>query len=339
MARIRLRDIAAEAGVSPATVSKFLNGHHGEMSPATRDRVAEVVERTGYRPNRMARSLRLDSSHTLGVVLADVANPYSGAMLEELFREAEAAGYVLTCAFSGNDPAKEARALDRLMEAGADGLVVNTCGGDDGALLAASRLAPVVLLDRNLDAAGAAAGPPGLDLVTSDNERLVAGLVEEVAGEGSGCTRVHLLTEGDPSSSVRRERALTFMRELAGRGLAGSTLCLPPDPRQAARRLAELAEAHGPLGLIAVNGLVFQQLVEAVSLAGLAVPGQLRVATFDEYPWNRVLFGGVTTAAQDTHAIARATLGRLTARIGGDDGPVQVTRVAGRVIRRASTAR
>ena len=336
MARMRLRDIAAEAGVSPATVSKYLNGHHTEMSAATRERIAAVVERTGYRPNSVARNLRLDRSRTLGVVLADIRNPYSSAMLEELSERAEAAGYVLTCAISRNDAATEARALDRLMEAGVDGLIVNTCGGNDRALLAVNRVAPVVLLDRSLNVAEPDGGA-ALDLVTSDNARLVAELVREVAG--AGCTRVHLLTEADATSSVRRERALTFMRELAARGLAGSTLCLAPSARDAAAQLAELAEAHDPLGLIAVNGLVFQQLVEAVSMTGLSVPERLRIATFDEYPWNRALFGGVTTAAQDTRAIAAATLARLIGRIEDAQaaGAAQVQKVAGRVIRRTST--
>ena len=338
MPRMRLRDIAAEAGVSPATVSKYLNGHHSEMSAATRERIAAVVERTGYRPNRVARNLRLDRSRTLGVILADITNPYSSAMLEELSAQAEAAGYVLTCAISRNDAATEARALDRLMEAGVDGLVVNTCGGNDRALLAVNQLAPVVLLDRDVDTA-TADGTPALDLVTSDNAPLVAELVDEVAG--AGCTRIHLITEADATSSVRRERALTFMRELGARSLSGSTLCLAPTAEDAAAQLAELAEAHEPLGLIAVNGLVFQQLVEAVALTGLAVPGRLRIATFDEYPWNRALFGGVTTAAQDTHAIAAATLARLVERIEAT-GPAEsarVQKVPGHVIRRASTAR
>ena len=121
MARVRLTDVAAEAGVSAATVSKYLNGHHGEMSAATRERIAAVVERMGYRPNGVARNLRLERSRTIGVILADIRNPYSSAMLEELSAQAAAAGYTLTCAISGNDSVKEAAAVERLLETGADG--------------------------------------------------------------------------------------------------------------------------------------------------------------------------------------------------------------------------
>ena len=365
MARMRLKDIAAQAGVSPATVSKYLNGHHDAMSAATRERIADVVERTGYRPNSTARNLRLDRSHTLGVILADIRNPYSSAMLEELSAQAAEAGYALTCAISGNDPAKEAAAVERLLEAGVDSLIVNTCGGNDALLRETDARTPVVLLDRDVAPAGtrgqtaarnaeaganAATGTAdsptvGLDLVTSNNAELVAHLVHEVAQ--AGCTRIHLLTEQDSSSSIRRERALTFMRELVAGGLTGSTLTLRAQPRDAARQLSELADAHMPLGLIAINGLVFQQLVEAVQLSGLLVPERLRIATFDEYSWNRVLFGGVTTAAQDTRGVASATLERLALRIGdrvhrtgkGATGPTNPCRIEipGRIIRRDST--
>ena len=370
MARMRLADIAAQAGVSPATVSKYLNGHYREMSETTRNRIAEVVERTGYRPNSVARNLRLDRSRMLGVILADIRNPYSSAMLEELSAQAASMGYTLTCAISGNGPAKETAAIERLLEAGADGLIVNTCGGNAGHLRAANRRAPVLLLDRDLDrtpgeftagsrlrepapAGSASAGPvtgnpsfPALDLVTSDNASLVSALVHEVAGaDYASCTRIHLLTEAESTSSIRRERALTFMRELSAHGLAGSTLTLPSDPREAARHLAELADAYIPLGLIAINGLVFQHLVEAIALSGLLVPERLRIATFDEYSWNRVLFGGVTTAAQDTCAIAKAALDRLTARIASNSadstsaGKATAWRceIPGAVIPRAST--
>ena len=94
-------------------------------------------------------------------------------------------------AISGNDPAKEAESLTRLIDAGVDGLVVNTCGGNDEAIAAAAGRLPVVLLDRDV-----AAG--GVDLVTSNNRELVAGLVDALAAAGS--ERLCLLTEASDGS-------------------------------------------------------------------------------------------------------------------------------------------
>ena len=198
MAQMRIKDIAAEAGVSPATVSRYLNNRPGQMTEETRARIAAVIERTGYRPRAAARNLRSSRTNLIGVILADIANPFSSAMLEGLSASAEARGCSLMTAISGNDPAKEAESLTRLIDAGVDGLVVNTCGGNDEAIVAAAGRLPVVLLDRDV-----AAG--GVDLVTSNNRERGAGLVDALAAAGS--ERLCLLTEASDDSPVRRERA------------------------------------------------------------------------------------------------------------------------------------
>ena len=198
MAQMRIKDIAAEAGVSPATVSRYLNNRPGQMTEETRARIAAVIERTGYRPRAAARNLRSSRTNLIGVILADIANPFSSAMLEGLSASAAARGCSLMTAISGNDPAKEAESLTRLIDAGVDGLVVNTCGGNDEAIAAAAGRLPVVLLDRDV-------ADGGVDLVTSNNRELVAGLVDALAAAGS--ERLCLLTEASDDSPVRRERA------------------------------------------------------------------------------------------------------------------------------------
>ena len=157
MAQMRIKDIAAEAGVSPATVSRYLNNRPGQMTEETRARIAAVIERTGYRPRAAARNLRSSRTNLIGVILADIANPFSSAMLEGLSASAAARGCSLMTAISGNDPAKEAESLTRLIDAGVDGLVVNTCGGNDEAIAAAAGRLPVVLLDRDALALGESA--------------------------------------------------------------------------------------------------------------------------------------------------------------------------------------
>jgi len=181
MAQMRIKDIAAEAGVSPATVSRYLNNRPGQMTEETRARIAEVIERTGYRPRAAARNLRSSRTNLIGVILADIANPFSSAMLEGLSASAAARGCSLMTAISGNDSAKEAESLTRLIDAGVDGLVVNTCGGNDEAIVAAAGRLPVVLLDRDV-------ADGGVDLVTSNNRELVAGLVDALAASACACS-------------------------------------------------------------------------------------------------------------------------------------------------------
>lgn len=354
MAGVRIRDVAAEAGVSPATVSRYLNGRWSSMSRETRERVAAVIERTGYRPSSVARSLRLETSHTLGVVLADVRNPYTSEVLQELCDRAEDGGYALMCSFSENDPAREAAALERLVDARVDGLVINTSGGNDGLILDVARRVPTCLLDRAVEAgaarpgagAGGAGALPGagargtLDLVTSDNERLVSELLDAL--QRSGVRRAVLLTEPVSTSATRRERAESFAAGLERRAMTGSVEGLgagAPDVRDVLARVVGAGGGDGGrVGVVAVNGLVFLRVVEALGSLG-AEPGRdVALATFDDYAWNRVLYGGVTTAAQDTARVAAEALELLLTRMADPSLPARRVEVPGSVIERASTA-
>ena len=272
MAQMRIKDIAAEAGVSPATVSRYLNNRPGQMTEETRARIAAVIERTGYRPRAAARNLRSSRTNLIGVILADIANPFSSAMLEGLSASAAARGCSLMTAISGNDPAKEAESLTRLIDAGVDGLVVNTCGGNDEAIAAAAGRLPVVLLDRDV-------ADGGVDLVTSNNRELVAGLVDALAAAGS--ERLCLLTEASDDSPVRRERAEAFADELSRRGLAGEVVTLADGGATGVGRLDKTIRDYAGkrLGLIAVNGLVFLRLTEALAQLGPSLPAGLKIAT------------------------------------------------------------
>lgn len=339
MARLRIRDIAEQAGVSPATVSRYLNNQPGQMTEETRVRIAEVIERTGYRPRSAARNLRSTRSGLIGVVMEDVSNPYASAMLEQLSARAAERGSSLMTAFSGGDAHIEAAALDRLIDAGVDGLIINTCGGNDGAVLDASRRVPTVLLDRSL-------GDASLDVVTSNNDELMGRLVCEIAE--SGCRVVYLLTEKSDASTVRRIRVRSFQEACEERGLRGMVCVLSGDADEGAKQIdgCIMSAAGERLGVIAVNGLVFLRLVNAVTQMGPMLPSGMSLATFDDYPWNHVLFGGVTTAAQDTEEIARALVDRLMRRIeielsavGGAARmePVRIE-VPGRVLVRSTTA-
>ena len=165
----------------------------------------------------------------------------------------------------------------------------------------------------------------------------------------AGSERLCLLTEASDDSPVRREHAEAFTDELSRRGLAGEVVTLADGGATGVGRLDETIRGYAgkKLGLIAVNGLVFLRLTEALAQLGPSLPAGLKIATFDDYPWNHVLFGGVTTAAQDTLTIAERVVERLSERIDvvtttvGEAAKLAPKRIEipGHIEHRASTSR
>lgn len=119
-----IKDVAREAGVSVATVSRTLSGKQ-YVSPGVRERVEAVVRSLGYRPNAVARSLRIESTRTLGILIPNVMNPFFTAAARAVEDAARERGYSLVFGNTDEDPEKEARYLAVLLEKRVDGLIVS----------------------------------------------------------------------------------------------------------------------------------------------------------------------------------------------------------------------
>lgn len=124
---VRAADVAKAASVSVGTVSKVLNGKPGRISRETRERVAATASRLGYRPDPLARSLRIGSMHTLGLIVPELGDQY----FEYIARGAEAAardrGFGIVLSHTDRDPRRELEAIDFLIDKAVDGVVL--CGG------------------------------------------------------------------------------------------------------------------------------------------------------------------------------------------------------------------
>lgn len=119
-----IKDVAAEAGVSVATVSRVLNDHPS-VSPDARTRVLAAVANLGYRPNAVARSLRTDQTRTLGLVISDVLNPYFTELARSVEEEARALGYSVIIGNADERPEIEDHHVRTLLDRRIDGLLVS----------------------------------------------------------------------------------------------------------------------------------------------------------------------------------------------------------------------
>ncbi len=278
-----VRDIAREAGVSTATVSRALNGDprvHGTTAAAVR----EAADRLGYSVNRAARSLKTRATRMIGVIAPDLATDFFMILADRLERELAAKGYGMLIASSRESAAEEERLLGLFPERLVDGIVAIPSTGESGHFRrAVVRGTPLVLADR-------APGDSGADAVLVDNEGGAREAVRALAGLGH--RRIGFVG-GDLRLTTARERFEGYRSALAGLGI-------PPEPEferfgpmhidSGYRMMDELLALPGaPEAWFVVNA---DTHVGATNRLYAEPPGRRNraaLAAFDEMPWSPLL--------------------------------------------------
>ena len=315
---VNIRDVAKKAGVSIATVSATVNGAN-TVRVETRQRVLDAIEALGYRPNGVARSLRLGQTRVLGLVLPDITNPFSSEIARVIEEVALDASNVVVVCSTSNREAREAVILDALRVQRVAGLIIEPSGVSEvyGIALNATLPKEAVVIDRRV---------PGLarDFVGLDNH--AAGRMAAEYLIRLGHRRIGFIG-GIPEVSTATERLRGFRDAMQGAGLAvDDTLCIPagylnePAIRAAAQMLTR---TDRPTALIAANNLMALGVMQAVSSLGFHCPEQVSVAGIDDFAWSSALRPALTTVAQPIENIGRQAIEWLLERLGaaGDFPP------------------
>ncbi|HTU31572.1 MAG TPA: LacI family DNA-binding transcriptional regulator [Solirubrobacteraceae bacterium] len=330
-ARVRLRDVAARAGVSTSTASRVLSGSP-RVSPAARRAVLDASDRLGYRGDRIARALRTRRTGTVGMLVPDIANPFFAELIESVTRELEVVAIDLLLADSHGSVEAEARWLVGLSERRVDGLLVVPVH-HHRSRAALERVAPglpLVQLDREVD------GLPA-DFVGVDNDRGCAEIVAHLRARG--VERVAVV-DGPESSSTGRQRALAFERAVAG----------SPSLTVAARQSGEFSTAFGreaarrilaraaPDAIVCGSDIIALGVMAELRRRHVAVPDEVLVTGFDGIMMAELTEPALTTVVQPCDAIAAEACRLLELRLGGDEGPARHSLVAPRLAVRGSTS-
>ncbi|MFI9777291.1 LacI family DNA-binding transcriptional regulator [Streptomyces sp. NPDC051956] len=323
-----IKDVAAAAGVSVATVSRVLNSHPS-VSPDARARVLGAVESLGYRPNAVARSLRTAQTRTLGLVISDVLNPYFTELARSVEEEARALGYSVIIGNADEQPDIQDHHVRTLLDRRIDGLLVSPTDGGSPLMLEAARAGtPMVFVDRWI---------PGVDVpvVRSDGRAAVRDLVAHLHALGH---RRLAIIAGPAATTTGSERVEAFREALAAFGIALPDAYIGQGDFQAdsGRRATErfLALSEPPEVVFAADNLMALGALDAIRAAGLRVPHDIGLAAFDDIPWFVHTDPPVTAIAQPTKDLGRAAVRALIDRIEGRP-PQSVTLPARLVVRRS----
>ena len=316
--RPTLRDVAREAGVSIKTVSRVVNGEPA-VNPATAERVNEVVVRLGYRPNQLARSLQGRRSRTIGLMIADVSNPFYAACVKAVEEEARERGYALILCASDEDAEIERAYIGLLTQRRVDGLLL-VPAADGHEYLREEQAAglPVVTLDRPAD------GIP-TDTVVVRNR---AGAREATTHliRVHGHRRIAFVGAGEHLYTTRK-RLEGYREALREAGLEEIRRVGAPDIASAARATRELLELPGPLtAIFAMNNLITVGVLQALERIGLRVPEDVALVGFDDFELAAVLRPHLTLVRQPAAELGRRAASLLFDRL-EEAQPPEVRRV------------
>lgn len=327
-----LSDVAAEAGVSPTAVSRYLNNRI-DLPQATRDRIDAAIAKLDYRPNLLARRLSTGKAEAISLVSPDIANPFFAELAAAVEREAHAHGYAIYISSTSGDLDQEADAIRRMADGHVDGLIMMTNRVDDGRLAALlDGRDNVVLLDEAIDGVSV----PGV-------------FVENETGAYQA-TR-HLIEKGHRDIAVIAgpTRLMSVTERLAGFERAMKEAHLPVRPGW--MMLGDYSRSYGrsaaavlldapvrPTAILACSDYIAIGVMQAVRSRGLVIPDDLSLVGFDDMAFAELVDPPLTTVRQPLAEMGRLAVQYLLALIDGGAVPPAETRLPVDLIIRDSVA-
>ena len=307
--RPTLRDVAREAEVSIKTVSRVVNGEPA-VSPATEARVREVVTRMGYRPNQLARSLQGRRSRTIGLMIADVSNPFYAGCVKAVEETARERGYAVMLCASDEDAAIEREYVGLLTQRRVDGLLL-VPAADGHEYLEEEQAAglPIVALDRPVDGIST-------DSVLVQNRTGTLKAVEHLI-QVHGHRLIAFIGGGEHLYTTRK-RLQGYREALEAAGLEELCRVGAVDIASAARATRELMELPKlPTAIFAVNNLITVGVLQALERAGMRVPEDVALIGFDDFELAAVLHPRLTLVRQPAMELGRQAAMLLFDRLEG----------------------
>jgi LacI family transcriptional regulator len=300
-------DVARRADVSPATVSRVVNGR-ANVDAGLAERVRRAMRDLNYRPNAVARNLRRSRSSFWAVIISDISNPFFTSMFRGVEDVAQPAGFSVLLCNTDNDPAREERYVDAALAEQIAGVIISPTGSSPHVRRIVEAGVPVVVIDRRLE-------DTEVDTVIADNETGAAAATAHLIE--SGYRRIACLTgPADVFTATSRLAGYRLALARAGRPYDGALV------RHADRRhdggnramTSLLALDPRPDAVFVANNLLTGGAVEAIFEHGLTMPTDLGLVGFDDLPWARLVRPALSTVAHPTYELGKAAAELLRAR-------------------------
>ncbi len=340
--KVTIQNVADMAGVSKTTVSRYINGKYEYMSEETRQRIQQIIEKTGYMPSTSAQSLKSNRTGLIGLLIADIGNPFSTALLTSITDSLHQIGYNVLVANANNSQHLEAEYLHSFLSRGVDGIIINPVLWENPLLVSLKEQGlPILLLDREVKGCE-------LDLVYLENDRSIDCAVRHLREQGYD--DIWLLSWEYQDISVRYYRYQAFLHSMHALGV--------PEPEkqvyiQTSASGAGLLEALDQIvtgsrrrgripGVITANEILLLETIQAVKKLEIQMPQELGVCGFDDWGWSDMIWPTIfsptiTTLDADIQKMGRMAAHLLVERITEPHQAVQKIAMPVELVPREST--
>lgn len=315
-AQVTIQDVANLAGVSKATVSRYLNGHYEKMSEKTKRTIERVIAEKHYHVNRQAQSITKKQTFIIGIIVADIENIFSSMMFKGADQVFEGQHYQIMLMNSDNSLDRERQQLERLLDLRADGVILQPISkhAADYQFLRDSGV-PTVIIDRKL-------APATWPAVTTDNYQYSKLLTDYMLR--LNYQQIIVISEAVTANFPREDRYRAVKDACAQQGVQLSLITIDAtmtDETFYQQIVALTREFTVKSALYALKGTLLMRVVRILARYQITVPSEIGVAAFDDWDWATLTSPQITTIQQNPKRMGQRAAKCLLEVLNGERPP------------------
>lgn len=278
-----IKDVAKEAEVSVATVSRVINGADN-VNPKLSKKVLTAIQKLNYKPNLLARGLKNKSTHTIGIVISDLSNPFYMTIAKSIENIVESHNYTLIICSTDDNSKKEYEYLKLLYEKRVDGLIISSTGKNEDYLYQLAEIGlPIVLIDRRPD-------NKKFDAVYVDKVRITYEIANYLYQEGH--RRISLVS-GPKDIITNFDRFMGYTKAFYDLNIAFEKDLINFGEfsiKYGQKILKKLLKmANPPSAIISGSSIITEGIMIEANSMGVKLPEEISLITFGELPLKQLL--------------------------------------------------
>lgn len=312
--RVNMADIAREAGVSAATVSRVLSAK-GNVSEDVSRNVLNAVDKLGYVRNLGAATLASSQSNTIGLFVRSMGNQFYGSVAAKVQEETDRAGYELLMGAGGDDINSQMKSARNLLGHGIDGMIIVSGRVAPEVISYAAKYVPTVVLAAGIDV-------PSVSSVRIDPQSEVD-LATRVVSKGHKCVAV--TASSNPLASTLHSRTSSFLTELVVRGVKTIIMPLQDFSDESVYEQLGTVISEGATAVMTGSDTIALSVLESLRKHGLSCPDDVSVTGFDGVGCLASPLLGITTVQQPVEALARNAVSIMERHLENDQ--IEVARL------------